>query len=71
MKSTVIMHMSGAYLMQDFYKDEEVSEIRELDCRHIAGTNCYCDDEAMNQIREKILEFPINGIHFMDSGNYH
>ncbi len=65
------MHMSGAYLMQDFYKDEEVSEIRELDCRHIAGTNCYCDDEAKEKLRQILHDFGPEGLHFLDSGNYH
>ena len=42
-----------------------------LDLSGISGTNCYCDDEAAAQIREKMTSSPECPIHFIDSGNYH
>ena len=68
LKDIVLMDFSGIYREENFYENESV---KWINVKGLPGSNCYCDEEAMNQIREKILEFPINGIHFMDSGNYH
>lgn len=37
----------------------------------LSGTNGYLSDEARDVIREKLNAFPAEGIHFLDSGNYH
>lgn len=75
-----IIHMSGAYLAQDFYRksfgcpDEAGPgsvKVRKIDCRDIGGTRSYCDDQAKEQLRERIANAPFSGIHFLDSGNYH
>lgn len=66
--STIIMNFSRIYEQEKFYKNEEITWIEVKD---ISGTNCYCDDDAIKQIQEKIRELPIEGIHFIDSGNYH
>ena len=42
-----------------------------LDMSGMTGTNCYCDDEAAAQIRERMTSSPECPIHFIDSGNYH
>ncbi|MCR4798064.1 MAG: arginase family protein [Lachnospiraceae bacterium] len=57
----VYMNMSGVY-----DGNEGV-----LDCRDITGTNCYCDDAAAEEIRKRIQTLPYEGVHFLDSGNYH
>ncbi len=69
----VIMHMSGAYFAEDFYRDIQIRDrkIREIDCRDIGGTRGYCDDQAKERLRERIADAPFSGIHFLDSGNYH
>ena len=41
----IVMHMSGAYEEQTFYKQNR-QMVHEVDCRNIEGTNCYCDDVA-------------------------
>ena len=64
----VIMKMSDAYVEQEFYGNDQTIRI---DCRDISGTNCYCDDAAKEQIRERIADLAGRGIHFLDSGNYH
>jgi arginase family enzyme len=80
--SLVRMDFSGIYDHQSFYRSDVVSlsgepgdngfgEMSRVDLCGLSGTNCYCDDEAMQQIREAIREFPAEGIHFVDSGNYH
>ena len=50
------------------------AEIRYIDCADISGTDCYCDDEAVEIIRRRIAAAGIKdagGIHFFDNGNYH
>ena len=45
-----------------------------MDCTGIPGTDCYCDDEAVEAIRKGIADAGITdarGIHFFDNGNYH
>ena len=47
---------------------------RYIDCTDIPGTDCYCDDEAIEAIRRRIAGAGItdaSGIHFFDNGNYH
>lgn len=47
---------------------------RYIDCTDIPGTDCYCDDEAVEAIRRRIAEAGVtdaSGIHFFDNGNYH
>lgn len=64
----VIMDFSGVYKCQQFWRTKNVSWV---DVRDVSGTNCYCDKEAMEELRRRIEEFPAAGIHFLDSGNYH
>ena len=79
----IVMHMSGAYLPQNFYIKEERGlmdslsggdrepDVVELDCRDIAGTNCYLDDVAKEELRQRMEPYEPGEIHFLDSGNYH
>ncbi len=67
-KKIVVMNFSGIYEQEDFYKD---SAYEWLEFGELTGCNCYCDDEAMLGICEKIVDFSENGLHFIDSGNYH
>ena len=70
---------SGVYAKQPFMQELRESaasnrDIHWLDCTQIAGTDCYCDDEAVNAIRGLIADAGITsacGIHFIDGGNYH
>ena len=63
-----LMDLSGAYETQKFWKEEQSIWIRLGD---LSGTNCYCDEPAVQVIKEKITDFTLTGIHFIDSGNYH
>ena len=42
-----------------------------IDCSDISGTNMYCTDEAAEEINKRLREYSPNGVHFIDSGNYH
>ena len=42
-----------------------------IDCSDIEGTVCYCDGEAEAEILSRIVTRPVEGIHWIDSGDYH
>ena len=50
MARIVILDFSGIYGRMKFWKNEDVLR---LDFQTMEGTNCYCDDEAAEQIRQK------------------
>ncbi|MFR3768340.1 MAG: arginase family protein [Blautia sp.] len=64
----ILMDFTGTYKEQQFYQEESVSwvEVQEL-----SGCNCYCDNEAQETLEDFIRAYPVRGIHFLDSGNYH
>ena len=70
-----IHDFSGVYSGQKFMQTlRESTKALWLDGTGIAGTDCYCDDEAVAAIREQIANAGIKnaeGIHFIDGGNYH
>ena len=90
MKITV-QDFTGIYDYQPFMQElraaaETSKDIHWLDCTKIVGTDCYCDDEAINKINEIIDNAESNNasenrskskcgnvsaIHFFDNGNYH
>lgn len=65
---SVVMNFTGIYEKETFYRSEKICWI---DCRDIHGTNCYCDEQAEQILEERIRKLPPEGIHFIDSGNYH
>jgi hypothetical protein len=67
--SAIVCNFSDVYKNQPFMEG-----LRWLDFTNLASTDCYCDDEAVTAIRKQIAEAGIEnaqGIHFIDSGNYH
>jgi arginase family enzyme len=67
--SAIVCNFSDVYKYQPFMEG-----LRWLDFTNLAGTDCYCDDEAVAAIRKRIAGAGIDdaqGIHFIDSGNYH
>lgn len=71
LKETVIMNFSGIYKNQSFYKNHAEQEIFWTELSDLSGCNCYCDAEAADRICGEIQNYTGNGIHFIDSGNYH
>lgn len=69
----VLMNFSGIYKNQQFYRNPACvqEEISWVEVQDLPGSNCYCDKEAGNRIAEEIEPYTGNGIHFIDSGNYH
>lgn len=69
MKNNILlMNFSHVYEYENFYKDED---FRIINFSEVEGTNCYCDNETASIIRKYISSFDVEGVHFIDSGNYH
>ncbi len=80
-----IFNFSGVYDEESFYLKDKGSSfydawtadnaplIRLHDMKDIPGTNCMCDDIAVETIRNIFKSENVTpyGIHFIDSGNYH
>lgn len=64
----VIFDFSGIYQEEQFWKEEKIVW---ADVQEISGTNCYCDQDAVKKLKEKLEALPSEGIYFIDSGNYH
>lgn len=64
-------------LILDFthvYCDEDIKDIdrfRYVDCSDIQETDMYCSKNAYEKIWGRIEPYGIQGIHYIDSGNYH
>lgn len=67
-KNTVIMDFSGIYKEEEFFQGREYTW---LDFTNMEGVNCYCTEDAEQEIKRQIEDFSYEGIHFLDSGNYH
>lgn len=50
---------------------EQFPDLHYLDCADIEGTDMYCTEEAEEELQKRIAVYPLRGIHFIDSGNYH
>lgn len=68
-----VFDFSGIYDNESFYISYGGSSFIRVDCKDITGTNCFCDDMAVIEIKKLIEDnnIPARGIHFIDSGNYH
>lgn len=62
------MDFTKIYESEIFYRDDDFEWI---DCTHIRGTNCYCDEDAEAELKGIIKDYLPYGVHFIDSGNYH
>ena len=66
------MNFSGIYKQQQFWQTGEIQRnISWVEVQELPGSNCYCDGDAMETLRQKLEDFDADGIHFIDSGNYH
>ena len=56
------------------YRDEDIKDIDRfsyIDCSDIQETDMYCSKNAYEKIWGRIEPYGIQGIHYIDSGNYH
>lgn len=82
-----VQDFTGIYDYQPFMQElrekaANSADIHWLDCTKIVGTDCYCDDDAIQEINalidntqcdssNKTESSTIPEIHFFDNGNYH
>lgn len=75
------LHENAICQKKKLTRNNPQQNIHWLDCTQIAGTDCYCDDEAIAEINKLIDENRCSNcrvdstttpdIHFFDNGNYH
>ena len=65
--SNLILDFNNTYNKNDpYFKD-----FTYLDMHNIEGTDLFCSRLAERRIKDRIYKYSINGIHFIDNGNYH
>lgn len=64
----IVMNFTGAYNMEDFASNPHFIH---LDGTNIRGIDCYCSLEGAEKIKQLISPFGPEGIHFIDSGDFH
>lgn len=64
----IIMNFTHVYEEERFLHSPH---FQWIDCTHLHGVDCYCDTEAEAKVKNLIAGFSPNGIHWIDSGNYH
>ena len=64
----ILMNFTHVYEQERFIND---IHFQWIDCTDLNGTNYYCDAEAAKVIRQRMAPYLPEGIHFIDSGNYH
>ena len=51
--------------------EDYVKHLSRIDLSDIEGTDMYCTKEAEAEIKKRLCGVGPQGIHFIDSGNYH
>lgn len=64
----LLMNFTHVYEQERFIRNQR---FQWIDCTDLNGTDCYCDKEAAEALRQRIAPYAPDGIHFIDSGNYH
>ena len=67
-RPVVVMNFTGVYNYESFARN---CQFVWLDCQHLNGTECYCDDEGASALQRMIADYSPQGNHFKYSGNYH
>ena len=63
----ILMNLTGIYDREEFWKQAGF----RMELKDISGTRGYCSDEAADRIRRRMAGCPAEGLHYLDSGNYH
>jgi len=67
-KPIILLNFTHAYEGMDFLR---AMPCQWVDCTHLRGTQCYCDSEGERRLRALLAPYPPEGIHLIDSGDYH
>lgn len=70
---TTVWDFTGVYEEMGMYETLEGLgyDFDVVGMRDAAGTGCYCDAAAAEQIRRQMADRPYRGVHWLDSGDYH
>ncbi len=69
-----LINMSNIYLQQQNFMqflNDYADGYCLVDASGITGTDCYCDDLALQQLTKILADISVYGIHYIDGGNYH
>ncbi len=69
-----LINMSNIYLQQQNFMqflNDYADGYCLVDASGITGTDCYCDDLALQQLTQILADISVYGIHYIDGGNYH
>ena len=69
MESTVVLMNFTHVYEQEIFANSFYH--RWVDCTDLTGTSCFCDATSASTIMKRINSYSPEGIHFIDSGNYH
>ena len=69
MMEKIVMNLSRLYADEGLETVLEDAASVDLTC--LEGTNCYCDDQSAEAIRERIKDLPVRAVHWIDTGDYH
>jgi arginase family enzyme len=64
----IMMDFTGAYEYESFYRHHKFAWV---DLTDLSGSDCFCSPEAEQTIINRIKDFSVRSIHFIDSGNHH
>ena len=64
----LILEFPHVYCHEDI---KDIDRFRYIDCSDIQETDMYCSKNAYEKIWGRIEPYGIQGIHYIDSGNYH
>lgn len=70
-KQPLFLNLSGIYQRQEFYRKAVMGGADVIQGMAFAGTDCYCDEQAVKLLEENMQKYRLEGIHYLDSGNYH
>ena len=51
--------------------EKHVGNLKRIDLSDIKETAMYCSLEAKQEIKRRLCNYGVHGIHFLDNGNYH
>lgn len=64
-----ILHFTATYKQQRL--SSSLSSFQQLFLEDMEGVRGYCDKDAVCNLRAQLSEISLDGVHFLDSGNYH
>ena len=64
----ILLNFTGVYELEAFASNKNMIHV---DCRDMKGVDCYCDEEAREELHRRLAPFPAKAVHFIDSGDFH